>query len=176
LAVAKGGIIGLALFAFSFASVVAINPFSGDDVEKAQAQEQTGLINVNLQDVNLQIPVSVAVPVSVAANVCGVNVLGLQGVTECDAQSNSMALSRAIAFDMTGQGQGAGGGPQQTGLVNVNIEDLNLQVPVSVAVPISVAANVCGINILGLQGLTECDAHSSSDALSRAIALNLAQQ
>ncbi len=74
-AVAKGGIVGLALFAFSFASVVADNPFSGGDVEKAQAQQQTGLINVNLTDLNLQIPVSVAVPVSVAANVCGVNVL-----------------------------------------------------------------------------------------------------
>ncbi len=65
----------------------------------AQTNDQDGLINVNLQNLNLQAPVSVAVPVGIAANVCDVNVLTIRenNVTECDAENTSKALSRAVA-------------------------------------------------------------------------------
>jgi hypothetical protein len=65
------------------------------------SNNQSGLVNVNLQNIAVQVPVSVAVPVGVAANVCGVNanVLALQmesGSASCTATSTSNALSRAI--------------------------------------------------------------------------------
>jgi hypothetical protein len=79
----------------------------------AFAQKQEGLVNVNLGDVVLneiaedinvdvsQIPVSVQVPVGVAANVCGVdaNVLASQkkdSEATCDATSSSQALTQVV--------------------------------------------------------------------------------
>ena len=147
----------------------------------AASNHQSGLVNVNLQDVTVQAPISVAVPVGVAANVCDVNaaVLAQQAATgpaSCTATSNSMALSTAVAQSMT-----SGGGSQsnnQSGLVNVNIQGLTLQAPISVAVPIGVAANVCDINaaVLASQngtGGAVCTATSTSNALTQAIARSL---
>jgi hypothetical protein len=57
----------------------------------ATAQPQQGLVNVNIEDVNI------VVPINAAANICGVdvNVLilalqapGPQTFTDCDARSN----------------------------------------------------------------------------------------
>lgn len=82
--------------------------------------QQSGLVNVNLGDVVLrdiasdinvdvsQIPVTVQVPVGVAANVCGVNanVLAQQrnaGTATCDAQNSSTALTQAVQRQMRSQ-------------------------------------------------------------------------
>lgn len=138
----------------------------------AQRNDQGGLVNVNLQDLQLVIPVSVAVPVGIAANVCDVNVATLrERGARCTAENNSFALSRAIADATLDSGGGGGGRNTQNGLVNVNVQDLQLVVPVSVAVPIGVAANVCDVNVLTIreQG-GRCDATNSSTALSRALA------
>lgn len=147
----------------------------------AQTNNQSGLVNVNVQDLALQVPASVAVPVSVAANVCGVDVNVLanalnNGPVSCTATSDSSALNTAVANAMTGQGGGGGGASNhQSGLVNVNLQDVAIQVPVSVAVPVGVAANVCGVNanVLASQlqnGGASCTANSTSQALSNAIA------
>ena len=151
--------------------------------------EQSGLVNVNIQDLDLQIPVAVALPIGLAANVCGVSAASLaRGVNTCTAENNSTALSRAIAERMVGTdggngngGNGNGGNNQnrQSGLINVNVQDLDLQVPVAVALPIGVAANVCGVSILAIQEANNtCDAQNTSEgrALSRAIARDLAAQ
>ena len=140
----------------------------------AQDNQQNGLINVNLQRVALQVPLSVAVPISVAANVCDVSILSLResGDTTCTAESTSRALSQAVANAMLGTDTGGnGGGPQneQSGLINVNVQDVALQVPVSVALPISAAANVCDVSVVVLVGLAlddaaECDATANSRA------------
>ena len=137
--------------------------------------EQSGLVNVNVQDLALQIPVSVALPIGLAANVCGVNVLSLQeGDNTCTATSNSFALSKAVADAMLGTGGGNGNGGaqnQQSGLINVNVQDVIIQVPVSVAAPIGVAANVCGVNVLSLQvGDNTCDAQTTTEAFSQSLA------
>src|SRR5215213_1129501 len=64
---------------------------------------QSGLVNVNLQDLQLVVPVSVAVPVGVALNACGINILALQQAdNECTATNNSMAVSQAVADAMLG--------------------------------------------------------------------------
>ena len=74
----------------------------------AYAQQQDGLVNVAVSDVNLlndlklTAPVTVQVPVDVAANVCGVdvNVLSEQVKTNptysCEAKQNAQALSAFV--------------------------------------------------------------------------------
>jgi hypothetical protein len=90
---------------------------------------QEGLVNLAVTDTNIQ------VPVSVAANVCGVavNVLARSlnaGGIECTAEGVSHA-----------DREGGNGGPtKQRGLVNVSITGTNVQVP------IGIAANVCGVS------------------------------
>ena len=70
------------------------------------SNQQSGLVNVNVQDLALAVPVSVAVPIGIAANVCDVSVLSLQqqtGPTTCDATNTSTVLSNAIARAISGQ-------------------------------------------------------------------------
>lgn len=118
----------------------------------AQTQQE-GLVNVNLQDID------VGIPVAVAANVCDVNVNVLTefigtGDTACTADAESGAVF--------GPGNDQGGA-QQNGLVNVNVSD------VVVKVPISVAANICDLDVNVLaqsrqRGRTTCDAVADSQA------------
>ncbi len=143
----------------------------------AASNSQNGLVNVNLQDIAVQAPVTVAVPVGIAADVCNVSaaVLAQQanlGQASCTATTTSTALNEVVAQQMTGGGSSSN---QQSGLVNVNIQGLSLQVPVTVAVPIGVAANVCNISaaVLAAQsnaGTATCTATSTSNALNHVIA------
>jgi hypothetical protein len=116
---------------------------------------QEGLVNVNIEDVTIQIPVGVA------ANICDVDINVLvsdmqQGPTSCQAGTISLAND-----------EGGGGRPaRQEGLVNVNLQDVSAQVP------IAVAANVCNVavNILVQelqQGLVDCQAFGRNAAVSR---------
>ena len=102
--------------AYSF----AIGVLSLGAIERAYAQ-QSGLVNVNLGDVVIQeiaedinvavgnIPVTVQVPVGVAANVCGISVdvlaTDLQGdnTAECNAQNTSQALNQIVQRSVTNQ-------------------------------------------------------------------------
>jgi hypothetical protein len=118
--------------------------------------QQEGLVNLAVTDVNVQ------VPVAVAANICDVNVNALAqqdrvGGATCDATADSLARGGPRDND-----PGAGGTPQD-GLINVLIDDVNVQVP------ISVAANVCDVNVgvLARQlrlGGAQCDADAAADA------------
>ena len=79
--------------------------------------QQAGLVNVEIDDVtilenflndtqiaalnNLNVPITVQVPIGIAANVCDVNanVLAQQmkdGGAKCDAESGSRALAQAV--------------------------------------------------------------------------------
>jgi hypothetical protein len=119
----------------------------------AQAQ-QDGLVNLNIDDVTVQIPVSAA------ANICGVavNVLAMgivQGPVDC--QAGSIALAE--------DDDGSAEPPDQDGLINVNITNVDVQVP------IDVAANVCGVSVTALaaallEGPVDCAASGRSAAVS----------
>jgi hypothetical protein len=90
----------------------------------AFAQQQEGLITVNISNVandiarNLsisveQVPVTVQAPIDVAANVCGVavNVLGTQGgsAAQCEANQTSEALNQIVQSQVEeGKGEGKG--------------------------------------------------------------------
>jgi hypothetical protein len=119
--------------------------------------QQTGLVNIDISDNVIQ------VPVTVAANICDVNVAVLVADLQ-DAPADCTAEGDAGAEAIT-PAQGNGGGPQ-TGLVNVKVEGNTVQVP------IAVAANVCDVNVAILVDLladdeASCDADASSIAHSR---------
>jgi hypothetical protein len=95
----------------------------------AQPVTQEGLVNLNVTDVSVQ------VPIGVAANICDVNVAVLVETfldegTDCNADTDQEATVSS----------GDSGPVDQQGLVNVNLTD------VSVQVPIGIAANVCDVN------------------------------
>ena len=70
----------------------------------AAAQPQSGLVNVNIEDVTIQ------VPVAIAANICDVNVAVLVNDLEDDA---AMCNATGDADAITVGGGGGGGGPQE---------------------------------------------------------------
>lgn len=113
---------------------------------------QDGLVNVNVSDVLVQ------VPISLAANLCDVNVAVLAQVTDT---GNGVCTATAESLASAGPSQGGGGGATQNGLVNVNLSDITIQVPVSVA------ANICDVNVAVLANVTDaggptCDATAES--------------
>ena len=96
----------------------------------AQPVTQEGLVNVNLTDVTVQ------VPIGIAANICDVNVGVLVGELRDDA-ADCEALGGA---DATVE-RDSDGPVMQNGLVNVNADDVEVQVP------IGIAANICDVNV-----------------------------
>src|SRR5215218_6238446 len=88
----------------------------------ASAQtQQRGLVNVNLENIDI------GVPIAVAANICDldVNVLAdvrRAGGTACTADAESGAVF--------GPGHGGNSGARQEGHVNVNVSDVVVKVPV----------------------------------------------
>lgn len=120
----------------------------------ANNQAGDSLVNVQVGDI------TILVPVSVAANLCDidVNVLADQveaGDTDCTATAESVATP----------GDGSAGSTNTGGnsLVNVQIGDI------TALIPIAVAANVCdvAVNVLARQlgtGDATCDAVGTSTA------------
>jgi len=103
----------------------------------ANRTSQEGLVNLALTDTTVQLPISLA------ANVCGVavNVLASQlgqGPVDCDAASGATAVSRDSGSNNT----------RQSGLVNVAVTDTTVQAP------IGIAANVCGVAVNVLANAT----------------------
>jgi len=108
----------------------------------AQPVTQEGLVNVSITDTTVQ------VPISVAANICDVNVAVLvQDLLDDSAACNADSTSDASVTPAGGHGP-----VNQSGLVNVAIDNLSVQVPVSVA------ANVCDVNVAVLVGMLQDDA------------------
>ena len=112
------------------------------------------LVNVQISDV------TVALPISIAANVCDVNINVLAqmadvGDATCTADAESIATP--------GTGDGTGGGNQAgDSLVNVQVDDL------FILVPVAVAANICdvNVNVLAAQlrlGEAACEATANSE-------------
>src|SRR4051812_28346170 len=115
--------------------------------------QQNGLVNVDLSNNTVQ------VPVAVAADICGVqaNVLAagnFGGNALCSSASRSTA---------TGGGGGGGGSTDQEGLINVAITGNTVQVPIGVAADVcDVQANVIASNSFG--GNAVCTAISRPSA------------
>jgi hypothetical protein len=117
----------------------------------AQPVTQEGLVNVAVTDVGVQIPISLA------ANVCDVNVAVL-----VDQLEDAPADCRADAGSEANLELADGGGPiTQQGLVNVVLSDVFVQVP------IGIAANVCDVNVgVLVSQLQDAPATCEADAVS----------
>ena len=114
--------------------------------------DQTGAVNLALQDTTIQ------VPIALAANICGVAVNVLATARTSRA---STAPQRASASRRTRTG--GGNNANQTGLINVAVQDTTVQVPVAVA------ANVCGVAVNVVAAFTNvsdvtCDALADAEA------------
>ena len=115
---------------------------------------QTGLVNVNVEDVTVQ------VPIAVAANICDVTV----AVLVSDLRDGSAVCEAFAESEGTVTPAEPGGPTFQEGLINVNISGVTIQVP------IAVAANLCDITVAVLatdlleDGEATCDAVAGSGA------------
>jgi hypothetical protein len=121
----------------------------------AQPPDQSGLVNVNVSDLVVQIPIGLA------ANICDVNVAVLAGLVDDDAAACEAAANPNAETDITP----ASGGPgTQEGLVNVNVSDILIQAP------IGVVANVCDVNVAVLvqdllDDAAECTGSADPDSV-----------
>jgi hypothetical protein len=123
----------------------------------ASAQQQEGLVNVNISDNVVQ------VPIGIAANVCDVNAAVLAriedfGTQECNADADAEAEGTVTPP--------AEGEPVQEGLVNVNVSGNTVQVPVAAAL------NLCDVNIAVIAEIVDvpgedCDAQAGASANRR---------
>jgi hypothetical protein len=138
-------------------SVFAAVMLAAAGASSTVAAQQQGLVNINLEDVTVQ------VPISVAANVCDVTVAVLAQDLQ-DGSADCTAISNATAEFAGGGNQG--GQTKQEGLINVNIQDTTIQVP------IAAAANICDVDVFVLvqnvleNGATQCDAHAGAGGIS----------
>jgi hypothetical protein len=127
-------------------------------VSPAAAANQNGLVNINVEDNIVQ------VPVAVAANVCNIDVAVLVGFladtgsTTCTAMADSGAMVTARPNNS--------GSTRQNGLINVNLEDNIVQIP------IAAAANICDVTVAVLVGeiltndATQCDAGAGATGIA----------
>ena len=136
------------------AFVAAISCLAGASAASAQTH-QNGLVNLNLENITVQ------VPIGVAANVCDVNVAVLANLVNTGQTQPCTALANTDASAVT---VGAPTGTtSQNGLVNVNLSNVTVQVPIAAAV------NICDVNAAVLAALTTapgaaCDATANSHA------------
>jgi hypothetical protein len=124
----------------------------------AQAQNQAGnsLVNIQISDVAVQVPIAVAL------NLCDVNVNVLATQVETDPGPDCTADADSAAD--VGNGGGGNGGGNQAGdsLVNLQIDDLFVQVPVAVA------ANICDVSVNVVAQQVEPGEQTTCDALADA--------
>jgi hypothetical protein len=122
-------------------------------VSTAQNQAGDSLVNVQIGDVTIQ------VPVALAANLCDINVNIL--AQQLDEAATCTATAESIASPGGGTGNG-GGNTAGNSLVNVQIGDILVQLP------IAIAANVCDVNVNVLarqdDAAAPCVAESDSGA------------
>ena len=120
------------------------------------AANQTGLVNVNIEDNTIQLPIALA------ANVCDVTVAILVADLRDDGEATCEATAVSVAT--AEPGGGGGGNTNQTGLVNVNVSGNTVQVPLAVAL------NICDVDlaVLVAQYLDTGTATCTADARSRA--------
>ena len=141
----------IVLFALVITTMVAATSATA-----APPTNQTGLVNLAIGDVTLQIPIGLA------ANACDLNVAAILALIVDDGTAACTAVAESAAIS-AGDG-GDDGAVNQVGLINVATGDIVAQVPVAAAL------NICDLNIAALAaviidtGETSCEAAASSHA------------
>jgi hypothetical protein len=137
----------------TLAALVAAVSCLGVASTAAAQTTQNGLVNLNLENITVQ------VPIGVAANVCDVNIAVLANLVDTGATDTCTAVADSTARDVT-VGAPAPGTTTQSGLVNVNLSNVTIQVPIAAAV------NICDVNAAVLASLSDV-AGASCDAQAR---------
>jgi hypothetical protein len=125
----------------------------------ASAQKQRGLVNINVSDN------TVLVPVAIAANICNVTVAILVSDLRDEGETTCVALAESEATVTPREG-GGGAGSRQEGLINVNIENNVIQIP------IAAAANICDVSVfvlvseILLNDATRCRARAGAEGIA----------
>jgi hypothetical protein len=122
------------------------------------AAQQQGLVNINVEDNVVQ------VPVAIAANICDVTV----GVLVSDLRDNGSATCDALATSGATVTPRTDTGPptRQEGLINVNLENNTVQIPIAAAV------NVCDVDVfvlasqILLNDATSCTANAGAAGIA----------
>ena len=131
-------------------AIGAVAAMAAFPVAASAQSQQEGLVNVAVEDVLVQLPISVA------ANVCDLNVAVLAEIADQAGTCTATADSAASA------GPASNSNVRQNGLVNVLVDDVVVQAP------IAVAANVCDVNVAvlarALDDASACEAVAGSDA------------
>jgi hypothetical protein len=123
----------------------------------ATAARQTGLVNVNVEDNTVQ------VPIAIAANVCDVTVAALVSELTDTGTATCTALAASGA---TVTPSAPGPETRQNGLINVNLENNTVQVPIAAAV------NICDVDVLVLvtaillDDATSCTANAGAAGIA----------
>lgn len=133
------------------------NPDALVTTEDGGPVTQEGLVNVNVTDVVVQ------APVSLAANVCDITVAILVSRLQ-DAASPCDATGTADAITSTESGPPAAPPVDQEGLVNLNLTGVTVQLP------IALAADVCDVEVAALvseldDGSAPCESSADSGAV-----------
>ena len=124
----------------------------------ASAARQSGLVNINVEDNVVQ------VPVAIAANICDVTVAVLVADLRDDGEATCTAFAESGATVTPREGNG--GQTRQDGLINVNLENNTVQIP------IAAAANVCDVDVvllateILLNDATECTAGAGAEGIA----------
>ena len=141
-----------ALLAAALLSVVA----AGSAAAQPPVNIGGGLVNVQIGDVTILAPISLAV------NLCDVNAAVLVGQFRDDGDATCVATPESIASP----GASGNGGNVNIGhgLVNVQIGDI------TILAPISVAANICDVNVAILVGQFLDDGDAECEATAESIA------
>jgi hypothetical protein len=145
------------MFRKFLAAVLAIGTLSLLGAGSVGAQRQTGLVNINVSDNTIQ------VPIAIAANICDVSVIALASDIRDDGETTCTALSTSTAEATVTPG--TGGAASQDGLINVNLQNNTIQVP------IAAAANICDVDVVLLateilfRDATGCRARADADGI-----------
>ena len=145
-----------ALLAAALLSVVAAGSAAAQPPAQPPVNIGQGLVNVQIGDVTILAPISLAV------NLCDVNAAVLVGQFIDDGEATCEATAESIASP----GASGNGGNVNIGqgLVNVQIGDI------TILAPISVAANICDVNVAILVGQFIDGGDATCEATAESIA------
>jgi hypothetical protein len=138
-------------------SVLAAGVAALAATSSADAARQSGLVNVNVEDNVVQLPVAIA------ANVCDVTVAALVSDLRDEGTATCTALAASGA---TVTPSAPGPGSRQDGLINVNLENNTVQIP------IAAAANICDVTVavlataILLDDATSCTARAGAAGIA----------
>jgi hypothetical protein len=159
---------------------------STPDAQFQNDSRQFGLVNVSTGDIELLNNVNLAVAANVIATVCDVTipvavlatqVVGTDGVTECEGTTTPITIEQALPGENRPSGPDGGNNSRQAGLVNVSLGDVEILNNVNAAIAANVLVTVCDLTVpvailavqaVGDAGQTFCNTEAGAIRIDQA--------